>query len=541
MAGSSRQSHGRRKRDTTGRTVDLLNGLTAGDTPPLSSPRSILETRQSTDARQARSGEDRHGAKSAELGASSNESAEDGVAESSYGSDASDSDDLPSISKILEQRESGSEGALTANSHESNSHETSSSDSPAYIELLPPSYFSDEEGGREEENRQGKLQPLVEVAVPIVSSPFASSPSADSQSSEQMDTEIRDADEQSRKDSDFELDGDASESADSSSDNGLEREASTPEDTPDPLFLEASQFLDLEDSWSILVQQAPRLGDFAEDRDASRFENINGLLEELLQLYPDPANEHSNGHRAPSDAAHNLIQAIFDEAMGFLNKACRDAKKLDAQDSRARRRRLSAADLVDAFEAHVIPALTLATCMSLRAHYVDGKLRRFGDLEHALKVLYRISERIFNLRTEGGLDCSARSRFLLRPVKRILTALQYESSGRLPRAASPPKRRRPNTPEVIEVDSDGRISPVRGSRARWTHQEGEALLDGLKLYQGPDRYRQIIKHYGHRLKGRTVADLQAKAREIRDNYRPGIQEQLQSYRGRQQWAWLLSV
>lgn len=183
---------------------------------------------------------------------------------------------------------------------------------------------------------------------------------------------------------------------------------------------------------------------------------------------------------------------------------------------------------------------------------------------HALKVLYRLCERISNLRTEGCLDCSARSRFLLRPVKRILTGLEYESSGRPPRAAPPPKRRRSNTPEVIELDSDGSISPVRGSQARWTHQEGEALLDGLKLYQGmfrpyfrrtkdnesnihwvlsegPDRYRQIIKHYGHRLKGRTVADLQAKAREIRDNYRPGIQEQLRSHRGQQQWAWLLSV
>ncbi|KAJ9239704.1 hypothetical protein DTO169E5_4216 [Paecilomyces variotii] len=533
MAGSSHQSYRRRKRDTTGRTVDLLNGLTAGDTPPPSSPRSILETPQSTDARQASPGEDRHGAKP---GASSNESAEDGDAESSHGSDASDSDDLPSISKIFEQRESESEGALTANDHE-----TSSSDSPAYVELLPPSYVSDEEEEREEEKQQGKLQPLVEVAVPILSSPFASSPSADSQSSEQMDTEMRNADEQSREDSSAELDGDAAESASGSSDNGLERSASTPEDTPDPLFLEASQFLNLEDSWSILVQRAPQLGDFAEDRDASRFENINGLLEELLQLYPDPANVHFNGHQVPSDAAHNLIQAIFDEAMGFLNKACRDAKKLDAQGSRARRKYLSATDLVDAFEAHVIPALTLATCMSLRAHYVDGKLRGFEDLMHALKVLYRLCERISNLRTEGCLDCSARSRFLLRPVKRILTGLEYESSGRPPRAAPPPKRRRSNTPELIELDSDGSISPVRGSQARWTHQEGEALLDGLKLYQGPDRYRQIIKHYGHRLKGRTVADLQAKAREICDNYRPGIQEQLRSHRGRQQWAWLLSV
>ncbi|GAD96078.1 conserved glutamic acid-rich protein [Paecilomyces variotii No. 5] len=523
MAGSNRQSLRKRKRNSTARTVDLLNGLAKDNTPPPSSPHnSTLEAPQPTDATQARP--DRHDAKAAEpQPPSNNESAEDGVAESSNGSDESDSDDLPSISRLFELKDGESEGNPAASDRESR---TSNTDSPGYVELLPPSYFSSAEE-QEDQQKKLRLQPLVEVAVPMLSSPFSSSPSAGSQSSEQLEAEPNGA-EQSREDPDVEMDEETSESP--NDDSG---EESTAEETPDPLFLEASQILNLEDSWTVLVQQAPLLGNFAEERYAHRFENINGLLEELIQLYSDPANQYINGHRVPSDAARNLIQAIFDEAMGFLNKACREAKKLHIQGSTN-----NTADLVDAFEAHVIPALTLATCLSLRAHYVDGKLRGFRDLTHGLKVLHRLCERISNLRTEGCLDCSARSRILRTPAKRILTALERDMIWKWP---PPPKRRRPNTPEVIELDSDGAISPIRGSRGRWSRQEGETLLDGLKLYQGPDRYRQIIKHYGQRLKGRTVADLQAKAREIRDNYRPVIQEQLRTYRGREQWAWLLSV
>ncbi|KAL1847025.1 hypothetical protein Plec18170_008797 [Paecilomyces lecythidis] len=541
MAGSGRQSLRRRERDSTARTVDLLNGLTGDDTPPPSSSHNIIpEAPQSTAARQASPDEDHHNAKSAEpVPPSNNESAEDGVAEeSSHGSDASDSDDLPSIAMLFELRKSESEEPPAASDLE---RETSSSDSPGYIELLPPSYFSNEEERREDKDQQEKLQPLVEVAVPQLSSPPASSSSAYSPSSEQPESETSSAEEQSQEDSDVEMDMRPSEVANNDSGSESHREASTAEETPDPLFLEASRFLDLEDNWSVLVQRAPELGDFAEDRYADRFENVNGLLEELILLYSDPANQYSSGHRVPSDVAHNLIQAIFNEAMGFLNKACRDAKKLQTRGSQTGRRPLSAADLVDTFEAHVVPTLTLATCEGLRAHYADGKLRGFGDLMHAVKVLYRLCERISNLRTEGCLDCSARSKFLRTPVRKILTALQHEMAWKLRQEAPPPKRKRPNTPEVIELDSDGAISPVRGSRGRWTHEEGETLLDGLKLYQGPDRYRQIIKHYGQRLKGRTVADLQEKAREIRDNYRPVIQEQLRNYRGREQWAWLLSA
>lgn len=63
----------------------------------------------------------------------------------------------------------------------------------------------------------------------------------------------------------------------------------------------------------------------------------------------------------------------------------------------------------------------------------------------------------------------------------------------------------------------------------------------MHILIGRDRYYQIIKHYGQRLKGRTVTDLQGKAREICDNYRPLIEGQLRTEHGQQQWEWLLSV
>lgn len=58
---------------------------------------------------------------------------------------------------------------------------------------------------------------------------------------------------------------------------------------------------------------------------------------------------------------------------------------------------------------------------------------------------------------------------------------------------------------------------------------------------GPDRYVQIVRHFGDHLRGRTLEELQAKAQEIRSSNAPKIQDQLQTEEGLQTWQWLLSI
>lgn len=477
MAGFGHQSLRRRKRHTIDHTVDLLNDLTRADAHSHSPLRrrttNTFGNLRSIDGKQPRTEVDRDGTKFAEPGPD-HVPPQDGASQLGHGADASDSDDLPSLTNIFELREREFEETLQPNDHEVLSDDSLASHSDA----------STTSPARGEEVQNRRLQPLVGVEIPILSS-LLSSPSAASQYSGPMDLETRNTNEGLEHDSNVESGRDLGEVASDYSRRTEDEQRSYADEEQDSLFLEASQFLDLEDSWSSLVHGAPALGDFADDKDAARFENINAFIEELIRIYTDPANQCSAGHQVPSRAVHNLIQATFDEAMGFLNNVCREAKKADLEGVKAKRRSLSIANLVDAFEAHVIPALALAACMGLRAHYADGKLHAFGDLNHVLKVLNRLCERIDNLRTEGCVKSSVRSRFLRAPLRRIIMALQYESIRQQSRATQSLKRRHLNAlPNVIELDTDSDTGPIRGSQATWTHQEGETLLDGLKLYQG---------------------------------------------------------
>lgn len=60
---------------------------------------------------------------------------------------------------------------------------------------------------------------------------------------------------------------------------------------------------------------------------------------------------------------------------------------------------------------------------------------------------------------------------------------------------------------------------------------------------GRDRYARILKHFGERLRGRTIRGTREKARQLHDKLLSTVVDPdvLQTEEGRQQWYWLLSV
>lgn len=76
-------------------------------------------------------------------------------------------------------------------------------------------------------------------------------------------------------------------------------------------------------------------------------------------------------------------------------------------------------------------------------------------------------------------------------------------------------------------------------RKPWSDPEGYALVHGLRVHRGPDRYARILLD-SPVLKDRNVSEMQRKAREVRDNYKRAREDE-----GRpldpEKWRWLLNV
>lgn len=185
------------------------------------------------------------------------------------------------------------------------------------------------------------------------------------------------------------------------------------------------------------------------------------------------------------------------------------------------------ASVLDQFEAHMIPKMMTLVQFSFRAFTTLGGPTA-NQLHGTLDLVLRCSVRVNNYRISGLLPAQARSRTLHLPLKRLMAALKAgQLNGHL---SSQPVVPRPKS-HASQSLTQGSVPP---SQLPWTPVEEEALLDGLRQYTGElygslpsfgvadrsslagnDRFVLIIRHLGHRFRGRTERDLKAKSQEFR--------------------------
>ncbi|OGM45232.1 hypothetical protein ABOM_005897 [Aspergillus bombycis] len=189
--------------------------------------------------------------------------------------------------------------------------------------------------------------------------------------------------------------------------------------------------------------------------------------------------------------------------------------------------RPSSEETLDEFEACLVSGMMGVLLGCFEAYCKEDGLfpKAYEHLHRVLDVFLRLCYKIYCVVDAGYVDSENRSHSLQLPLKKLIIALEKD----LFKGSAP-------QPEPVPAMS------IKHGR-KWTDDEGCALLDGLQRYQGRDRYARILKHFGDRLRGRTIRGTREKARQLHDKLLSTVvnPEVLQTEEGRQQWYWLLSV
>ncbi|EAW06679.1 uncharacterized protein ACLA_083740 [Aspergillus clavatus NRRL 1] len=286
-------------------------------------------------------------------------------------------------------------------------------------------------------------------------------------------------------------------------------------------FVEASNLGDQKDNWDTLVAEAKKLKEHDQLPCAEEFLEMKKYLSQLRTRYTKIIKELKS-QRGP-------LRENLRECEGLRDAISKEGLKLlDNVYYLAIRRKESyqllkkSEELVEGFEVHVLPALIKMILLCFEAYYTNRKLfpSSLRHLVGAMKLLLQFCDRVVSLRDERYVTCEIRSRTIRKALMRLMEALDADLLQ--------PRR------------DDGHPAAV-SPRRNWSEDEKAALIDGLKLYQGEDRYMRLVCHFGQQLRHRTLQELQIKAREIHDRLIPRIQEDLLTVEGRRLWQWLLSV
>ncbi|GIJ89631.1 hypothetical protein Asppvi_008576 [Aspergillus pseudoviridinutans] len=287
-------------------------------------------------------------------------------------------------------------------------------------------------------------------------------------------------------------------------------------------FAEASNLGQQKENWDTIVAEASELKENIDPSRAESFGKIDKQLSQLRTRYTK-INKQLRSQQGPLREnlreCEDLREAILEEGTRILDSVY----YLSLRQAESHELLKQAHQLVKQFEARVFPAMVKVILLCFEAYYTNQKLfpSAYRHLIGAMKLLLRFCDRIASLRAERYILCKIHSRTIRKPLQELIKALE----GNLLQ------------PRVNETD---RAS--RGEKKReWTEDEKIALLDGLKLFLGQDRYIRMVCHFGQRLRHRSLQELQTKAREIHDRFIPRIQEELRTVEGRRQWQWLLSV
>lgn len=228
---------------------------------------------------------------------------------------------------------------------------------------------------------------------------------------------------------------------------------------------EAMNLGDQRENWLVLTRAAKQLHGLADPSLAPYFEDICAAIRELRELYEEIVD--SAPSLADLSQCDNLFECIPCEGDRLLDKAYYMATQPDSSDAKDR-----AVDLVDEFEARVIPGMMKLIYACFKAYYTDPML--FPGVQHhfgrVLVLLLYFSNRINGMKTQQIV----RGRIHNKGLGRALAALNKALQSRQLRRRDPGRR---------EVSRDHTVLANDVGR-EWSRDEGLALIDGLRAYQG---------------------------------------------------------
>ncbi|KAE8405233.1 hypothetical protein BDV37DRAFT_246129 [Aspergillus pseudonomiae] len=277
-------------------------------------------------------------------------------------------------------------------------------------------------------------------------------------------------------------------------------------------------------NWDALVVQAHHVQKTDNPSMAEYFDDFGDLTSTLQQKYMEIVG-YLNAGRGPRHATvrecDELLNAIRSDGTTSVDYI------VEHKDDEPEIGRPSSEETLDEFEACLVSGMMGVLLACFEAYCKEDGLfpKAYEHLHRVLDVFLRLCYKIYCVVDAGYVDSENRSHSLQLPLKKLIIALEKD----LFKGSAP-------QPEPVPAMS------IKHGR-RWTDDEGCALLDGLQRYQGRDRYARILKHFGDRLRGRTIRGTREKARQLHDKLLSTVvnPEVLQTEEGRQQWYWLLSV
>ncbi|KAI9925165.1 hypothetical protein ASPWEDRAFT_72772 [Aspergillus wentii DTO 134E9] len=286
---------------------------------------------------------------------------------------------------------------------------------------------------------------------------------------------------------------------------------------------------------ALIISTADSIGQGASSSAKKKFKDIIILIQQVCDIFKDISNNllDDDRHSHSLSACDSLLEVISSEGEKILNNVYRQTTRLDKPS-----RKHKARELLSGFEACVVPEMVTLITTGFEAYCLDHRAcpAVYYHLLCVLESLLYFSKRISSLGHREYTNLKILSRAMSSPLQELIEALKSDEL----------KSQRPESSDgrVLEADvgdESRSIASDDDTRKEWTEDETWALILGLDKYQGPNRYIDVMRHFGHRLRGRTFHELRIKAREILDNALPSIQDDLQTVEGRRKHQWLLSV
>lgn len=227
-------------------------------------------------------------------------------------------------------------------------------------------------------------------------------------------------------------------------------------------------------NWLILTRTARKLKQLVDPALAESFVDIWTTIKVLSRLYGERDNRPSDMTLRQCD---NLFGSIRCEGERLLDQAYHLATRPDGA-----RDEVYACDLVDEFEARVIPEMIKLVFACFNAYYTDADMFP-GIHEHFRRVLVllrQLCDRTTSMKMQRIVHGTVRCKELGRALNAIIKALdsrdlRRRKSARSYSSISDRSGQGGSRGSIVIEDDTGR---------EWSQDEGLALIDGLRAYQG---------------------------------------------------------
>ena len=223
-------------------------------------------------------------------------------------------------------------------------------------------------------------------------------------------------------------------------------------------------------NWLVVNSKAKELKRIADPFLAKYFVDICAAIHELHEIYADMVDTPPS--HADLVQCNNLLASIPHEGDGLLDQAYHMA----TQDSNYSDGEEHARDLVDEFEARVLPDMVKLVFACFKVYYTNSKMFPGlpGHFRRVLILLRRFCDRTTSMKMQRIVRGVVRTTGLDRALHGLLKGL--DSRALRPKRASARIAGTDNQPEDTEFAND--------HEREWSQDEGLALIDGLQAYQG---------------------------------------------------------